>query len=204
MVSDGVARIFAQARQLFYERGFDATSMQDIADALGLHKSTLYHHISSKDELLEAACRETLDRLEASLDAVLRRADLTAGERLQLAFDGAVSVALDDVVGTNVVISQRNVTDVGRTVNAWRRRYDQRFTDLVSEAQAAGDMRADIDPSLFTRVLLGAINWVVTWYRPGQDRFEPGEVRHAIASIVGGGLFHGAASGEPDALRRVP
>ena len=53
MVSDGVARIFAQARQLFYERGFDATSMQDIADALGLHKSTLYHHISSKDELLE-------------------------------------------------------------------------------------------------------------------------------------------------------
>jgi AcrR family transcriptional regulator len=197
MVSDGVARILAEARLLFYEQGFDATSMQDIADALGLHKSTLYHHISSKDELLEAACRETFDRLEASLDAAAGRADLSPGERLIAAFDGAAAAALDDVVGTNVIISQRNVTDVGRVIHGWRRQYDQQFTELVRSAQAAGEVRVDIDPSLITRVLLGAINWVVTWYRPGQDRFAPDEVRRAVGAVVAGGLF---TSPSPDSF----
>ena len=189
MASPGLDRIVAQARVLFYERGFDATSMQDLADALGLHKSTLYHHVASKDDVLLAVCRATLDSLQASLDAAETRPDLTAAERLVEAFEGASAAAMDDVLGTNVVISQRHTTETGRTINEWRRDYDRRFTKLVKDAQASGEVRGDIDPDLVTRVMLGAINWVVTWYRPDQERFDRNEVRRAINEMVAGGLF---------------
>jgi len=187
-VANSLASILAEARRLFYERGYDATSMQDIANATGLHKSSLYHHISSKDELLELACRETLDRLEASLDAAAGRTDLSARERLILAFVGATDLALEDVVGTNVVISQRDVTEVGKRVNSWRREYDQRFTALVKEAQAAGEVRTNVDAALLTRIVLGTVNWVVTWYRPGRDNYSASEVRRAITSVIDQGV----------------
>lgn len=187
-MNSSASAILTQARRLFYERGFDATSMQDIADATGLHKSTLYHHIRSKEELLERACRETLDRLEASLEAAVCHQDLSPRARLLLAFDGAVAVALDDVVGTNVVISQRDGTAVGRRVHDWRRTYDHRFTRLVREAQEAGEVRSDIDAGLLTRIVLGTVNWVVTWYLPGADRYSTEEVRRAITAVIDGGV----------------
>jgi AcrR family transcriptional regulator len=180
--------ILAVARRLFYERGFDATSMQDIANATGLHKSSLYHHFRSKDELLEQACQETFQRLRASLAAATERDDLSPRERLLAAFDGAAAVALDDVAGTNVIISQREATKIGKRVHAWRRDFDRAFASLVRDAQAAGEVRADVDAALLTRVVLGTINWIVTWYRPGVDRYPPDEVRRAVTAVIDHGV----------------
>jgi len=162
--------------------------MQDIADAVGLHKSTLYHHFHSKGEILERACQETLDRLNASLDEATSRRDVSERERLLLAFAGAAAVALDDVAGTNVIISQRDATNVGKRVQGWRRDYDKRFAGLVRDAQAAGQLRSDLDAALLTRVILGTINWVVTWYRPGSERYGAEAVREALTTVIENGL----------------
>lgn len=179
----GADAVIREARRLFSERGVDATSMQEIADALGLHKSTLYHHVRSKEDLLERSCRTTLDHLGKSLDEAVARSDLSAAARLRLAFDGAVAVALDDVVGTNIVITLRSTSAIGRTVRGWRAAYEERFADLVRDAQLAGGVRDDVDPALFARVLLGTINGVVTWYREG-DRFSADEIRHAVNTVL--------------------
>lgn len=183
-----VDNIVRAARQLFYERGYDATSMQDIADATGLHKSTLYHHIGSKEELLERMCRDLLNELDQSLTVASERDDLSPRERVLLALDGAVSLALSDVVGTNIVIMQRSTTDAGRTVSQRRVTYNRKFTALVRAAQSAGEVRTDVDPALLTTSVLGMINWIVTWYRPDDDRYSPAEVRSAVTSLIDVGI----------------
>ncbi len=180
--------IMQAARQLFHEKGADATSMQDVANATGLHKSTLYHYLKSKDELLEAVCREIFARLEASLEEVEARDDLSPRDKVLAALDAAADVALSDVSGTNVILSQREGTAVGARTQEWRRSYDERFAQLVRAAQEAGEVRDDIDAALLTRLVLGAVNWIVLWYRPGRGRASAESLRQAVTSIIDTGI----------------
>ena len=181
-------RILRESRRLFYERGYDATSMQDIANALSLHKSTLYSHIDSKEKLLDLACRDVLDNLELSLDRVEQHRDLPARERVLMAFGAAADLALEDVIGTNVILMQRGTTPVGRAVHHRRVAYESRFIELIREAQRSGGVRNDIDAALLARSILGMINWLVTWLRPNDQRFSAEEIRRSLVSIIDTGM----------------
>lgn len=176
------------ARQLFYERGVDGTSMQDIASGTELHKSSLYHHFPSKDDLIEEVCRENLVRLEEGLDIAVRSSGDPV-ERLTTAFTLAAGLALEDIPGTNIILSQRTATPSGARLVARRRQYETRFATLVKDAQDAGLIRRDVDPALLTRILLGMINWVVVWYRPDRSQFGMNQVREALQAILHGGIW---------------
>ena len=180
-------RIVDIAAELFYRQGYDATSMQEIAVAAKIHKSSLYHHIRSKEEILEAICSRAFAQLNAGLDEAESSAG-EPGERVLLAFAAAVRTALDDPRGTSIIIRLQGKTEVARQVRSWRRDYEQRFTRLVATAQQAGDVRSDIGAPMLARLVLGMVNWVVEWFEPRGRSFSASSVEAAVVAVAANGL----------------
>ena len=150
----------------FNEFGYDATSMGVLAARLGLSKSAIYHHVASKDELLELALGQALDGLEGVLreEAALQGA---ASDRLAHVLRGAVRVLTDKLPYVTLLLRVRGNTEVERTALARRRAFDRAVAALVVEARDEGSLRSDVDPGVATRLLFGMINSIVEWYRPG-------------------------------------
>jgi AcrR family transcriptional regulator len=159
-------QVLTVAVTLFNEQGYDATSVADLASRLGLTKSALYHHFDSKEQLLALALDEALDGLEGVLDAPdAASADPT--ERLAEVLRGAVRVLVDKLPYVTLLLRVRGNSDVERAALERRRAFDHRVAAVVAEAQRAGEVRADVDGAVATRLLFGMVNSIVEWYRPG-------------------------------------
>src|SRR5688500_16538107 len=113
---DGIAET---AARLFLDKGFDAASMADLAAATGLGKSSLYHHLSSKDQLLAHICGRPLAELRRELAAVAERPG-SAGARLVAALEQVTRIALDDVPAANLVLTLKPTTEAARSILAER------------------------------------------------------------------------------------
>lgn len=158
--------ILAVAVQVFNEQGYDATSVSDLARRLGLAKSALYHHFSSKEELLAVALEAALGGLEAVLDDPRASAG-AASDRLRFVLTGATDVLVAQLPAVTLLLRVRGNGPVEQAALERRRVFDHRVTDLVAAAQAAGEVRDDVDAAVAARLLFGMINSVVEWYRPG-------------------------------------
>lgn len=162
--------ILGVAVAAFNEYGYDATSIGMLAERLGLSKSAIYHHFASKDEMLDLALDAALSGLEAVVeDPVPASAGAggTAVDRLEHVLRGAVQVLVDQLPAVTLLLRVRGNTEVERKALIRRRAFDRRITALVSEAQAEGTLRDDIDASVVARLTFGMINSIVEWYRPG-------------------------------------
>ncbi len=157
------------AIELFNRQGYDATSMGDLARELGLTKSAIYHHVPSKEHLLERALDEALDELTAALDAV--RADDSASpeQRLRSAVRSSVVVLAGHLPAVTLLLRVRGNTPAEQTALARRREIDHRLAEMVREAANAGAIRDDVDPLLTSRLLFGMVNSMTEWLRPDTD-----------------------------------
>ena len=167
----------------FNARGYDATSMDDLARATGMAKSAVYHHVSGKEELLRRAVSQALDALEAVLDEPVD----DPGDRLEHVLRRSVEVLVDRLPYVTLLLRVRGNTGAEREALARRRELDRRLAELVRDAVDAGQVRADLDPRLVARLLFGAVNGLAEWYRPGGA--HPGrEVADTLVALVFGGL----------------
>ncbi|MFJ2368839.1 TetR/AcrR family transcriptional regulator [Microbacterium sp. NPDC087665] len=149
---------------VFNESGYDATSVAALAARLGLSKAALYHHFSSKEEILETALGEALDGLEGVLTATDA---VRPGDRLAAVLQGAVGVLVAHLPSVTLLLRVRGNSEVERRALERRRAFDQAVTAIVRAAQHEGAVRADVDASVATRLLFGMVNSLVEWYRPG-------------------------------------
>ncbi|GAA1439403.1 TetR/AcrR family transcriptional regulator [Leifsonia poae] len=149
----------------FNEYGYDATSIGMLAERLGLSKSAIYHHVSSKDELLALALDEALGDLEGVL-AASGATTGSAADRLASVLRGAVAVLTDKVPYVTLLLRVRGNTEIERAALARRRAFDRAVAELVVQARDEGSLRADVDPGIVARLLFGMINSIVEWYRP--------------------------------------
>ncbi|WP_046013764.1 TetR/AcrR family transcriptional regulator [Microbacterium sp. SA39] len=149
---------------VFNESGYDATSVAALATRLGLSKAALYHHFSSKEEILETALGEALDGLEGVL-ADTRT--VVPSERLAAVLEGAVRVLAAHLPSVTLLLRVRGNSEVERRALERRRAFDQEVTGIVRAAQDDGAVRPDVDASVATRLLFGMVNSLVEWYRPG-------------------------------------
>jgi len=182
--AEGIVEV---ATELFYRQGYDATSMQDIAVAAKINKSSLYHHIRGKEELLEAICRHAFDQLNTSLQEA-ESSDAGPGQRVLLAFAGAARTALADPRGTSIIIRLQGKTEVARRVKGWRRDYEQRFAGLIGVAQKSGDVRADIEALMLARLVLGLVDWVIEWFEPRGGSYSASSIEAAVVAVAAHGL----------------
>src|SRR3954464_12809649 len=150
---------------VFNERGYEATSMEEVAGRLGVTKSAIYHHVRSKGELLRLA----LDRALDALFAVTREPGATTGraiDRLEHVVRGAVRVLAAELPFVTLLLRVRGNSPVEQAALGRRRRFDRIVTDLVRAAEEEGDVRPDVDPAITSRLLFGTVNSLTEWYRP--------------------------------------
>jgi AcrR family transcriptional regulator len=169
------------AARLFADRGYDATSMGDLAEAMGLQKGSLYSLTDSKQALLAEAMRDGAAAFHTALDRVPEDAPATERVRLALAAHlGVVAGQLD--VATVFTREWRALEGADRAeIVAERRRYEERWRALFREGVERGELRADLDPDATALLALSAANWAYTWLRPGADT---GALADAFAEIV--------------------
>ncbi|GAB2603478.1 TetR family transcriptional regulator [Paractinoplanes abujensis] len=177
--------MLAVAVRLFNERGYDYTSMYDLAVALGITKSSVYHHIASKEQLLQMAMDRALDGLFEAADEV-RALDVSALERLEQLIRRSVIVLSDRFEYVTVLLRVRGNTAAEQHALARRREFDGLVTELVKQAQAEGDVRPDIDPPTAARLLLGMVNSLTEWYRPRPGSAE--SIADAVTVLAFDGL----------------
>ena len=151
---------------LFIRKGFDATSMDDIAQSLGVTKSAVYHHVPSKDSLLAQALDEALDGLERAIDSVVAEPG-SASERLRHAVRRSVKVLVAHQPEVTLLLRVHGNSAVEQEALQRRRAIDRRLADLVMAAVGEGDVRGDLDPEVVSRLLFGMVNSLVEWYRVG-------------------------------------
>ena len=150
----------------FNERGYDATTMEDIARATGMTKSAVYHHVSGKEELLRLAVLRALEALFAVLDEPESRTG-PAVERLEHVVRRSADVLVELLPYVTLLLRVRGNTATEREALARRREFDRRLAALVQDAIDAGDVRRDLDPRVVTRLLFGMVNSTAEWLRPG-------------------------------------
>jgi len=177
-------QVLAVAVELFNEQGYDATSVADLAQRLGLTKSALYHHFDSKEQLLALALDEALGGLEGVLDAP---ADADPAERLAAVLRGAVLVLVDRLPYVTLLLRVRGNSDVERAALERRRAFDHRVTMLVTEAQSSGSVRSDVDGPVVTRLVFGMVNSLVEWYRPG-GAIDRDRLAHDVVTVALDGM----------------
>ncbi|WP_148591207.1 TetR/AcrR family transcriptional regulator [Streptomyces sp. WAC01526] len=180
--------LLAVAVEVFIERGYDGTSMEHLSKAAGISKSSIYHHVRSKEELLHRAISRALDGLFGVLEepgALQGRAI----ERLEHVTRRVAEVLMDELPYVTLLLRVRGNTDTERWAMERRREFDHEVSDLLKQAAADGDLRDDVDIRLATRLLFGMINSIVEWYRPGRggavsrDAVAEAVVRTAFAGL---------------------
>jgi AcrR family transcriptional regulator len=157
--------LLAVAAEVFTAQGFDGTSMEDLGRRLGIAKSAIYHHVSSKDELLGLA----LDRALDGLSGVVGRSQLLPGgavDRLRYLIRGSVAVLIAEKPFVALLLRVHGNTEVERRALHRRREFDADVADLVRQAIEEGAVRIDIQPALTARLLFGMVNSLVEWVRP--------------------------------------
>jgi TetR/AcrR family transcriptional regulator, cholesterol catabolism regulator len=194
------AEICRTAAQIFRERGFDATSVSDIARALGMTKAGLYHYFTSKEALLFEIMSFGLDRVRDEVvvpvravhdpetrlrQIVMRHARITTRAR------GAVAQLVDET---------RALPPAARKKIEQRMRvYFDLIRDTLGELKAAGRLR-DIDPTVAAFSMLGMILWLPRWFRQG-GRMTHDRVAAEIADLALGGLLRPADRSRPRRVR---
>jgi AcrR family transcriptional regulator len=188
-------RLTDVALRVFAERGFDGSSMDDVARAAGITKAAIYHHAKGKEALLERGLRRALEALFDTL-AEPGATQGRAIDRLRYIVRRVVEVALAVLPELTVLVRVRGNAKVERDAIERRRAFDAHVTAIVREAQAAGDFDAACDPALVVRLTFGMCNSIVEWYRP-TGTFHAPEIAGTVVRMV----FDGCAA---PASRRLP
>ncbi len=161
--------IIHAAAQIFRQKGFHATSMQEIADAVKLQKSSLYHHFPSKQNILLTILDQALDLLIADMQAVVQ-SDLPPEDKLRRAVHVYVDRLTEDAdLATVLMIEHRSLVPKLKTGHVRRRdRYEALWRQLIQEGMHQGVFR-EMDPKVAGFALLGVQNWMLTWFRTDGD-----------------------------------
>jgi AcrR family transcriptional regulator len=186
--------VLREAVALFNRQGYDATSMGDLARELGLTKSAIYHHVTSKEQLLEMALDAALTELSEAVEAATTsyaaatgRPPASAYERLRALVARSVEVLVAHQPEVTLLLRVRGNSPVELAALERRRWIDARLADLVRAAVDEGSLRDDVDPDLVSRLLFGMVNSLVEWHRPGGD-VDAGVLAHAVTTLAFDGL----------------
>lgn len=181
-------QILDSASRLFSERGYHATSMRDLAGELGMQGGSLYAHISGKEELLVEIVNRASQQFDQALFS-LRRADLSADEKLREAMRRHIQVVADNMESATVFFHEwKHLSpEAYARVTGWRDSIDSFYRELITQGVQEGTFRLDLNPKMTAYLVLSGVNWAYTWYRPGGS-MTPRDVADHFADMLLDGL----------------
>jgi TetR/AcrR family transcriptional regulator, cholesterol catabolism regulator len=181
-------QILRAAADLFRERGYRATTLDDIARRLGMSKPSLYGAFRAKDEMLAAISRQTIEGFTQEMGLVLR-SDLPPEDKLRRVVRGHVRFVIANRSFLTVFFSEEaNLPRrLARALAAQKDRYDKAVESLVVEGVRRGVFR-EMPARLVVFGVLGMINWSYKWYNP-RGQWGAEEISSAFLTLVENGLL---------------
>lgn len=173
----------AAATALFAEKGFNGTSIGDLASELGLTTASLYYHVSGKQELLLRVLEDGMSSFLSQLEEVASQ-DREPREKLRLAVDNHLEFVLTNQQEVAVFLRERRFLESPFREAYEQRvdRYDQLFTRILRDAMASGSIPTG-NPTLLRLAILGTINWIVEWYDP-RGQLSKDEVKSVMTDLI--------------------
>lgn len=177
-------RVLTAALELFAEKGYDATSVNEVVLRAGVTKGAMYHYFTAKEDLLYEIYRSLLDQQLADLDRILT----------EQADPGAALHAVIENLVTTTISHSREVTVFSRETSRlsesrWRalqadwRHYQDAVRTLIRDAQRAGAFADTVSPEVVSWLIFGFTNSLPTWFRPGGPK-SPFEIAHETSAFV--------------------
>lgn len=195
-------RFLDAASRLFRQRGFEATTVREIAKAAGMLPGSLHYRYPTKDALLLALMRRGAEADMASVRAAIGRADDPV-ERLRLALHARVRFLLSRDSASTVLFDWRSLKGRAREeVIRLRDAYEAFWVGLIEDAARSGALRPDVDLKLLRLFVFGAVNWMALWYSPKRER-SPEEIAEAFWRFIALGVFDDAHRPAESAVREL-
>lgn len=200
--NERLAEVYRTAAQIILRKGYDATSVNDIANALGMTKAGLYHYISGKKELLFDIMTFGLDELNdecvAPAHSVADPSErlhfiITKHAQLVTRGQGAITILVDEITALTPA-QQRKIT-------ARKRDYFDKLRGTLEQLKAEGKLQ-DVDTTTAAFSILGMVNWLSRWFRP-DGSMTPDQIGEEIAKIVLHGLIRPEERGVRHGLKIV-
>ncbi|MGV9779571.1 TetR/AcrR family transcriptional regulator, partial [Streptosporangium sp. NPDC003464] len=177
-------RLLGEATRLFAERGFESTSVQEIVTAAGVTKGAMYHYFDSKDDLLHEIYGRVL---RMQMERLTRFADGPGpvAERLHAAAADVVRTTVENLDDSKIFFRSMHLLapDTRKSVRAERRRYHERFRDLVTEGQREGTFRSDTPAEMVVDFFFGSVHHLGTWYSP-EGALSGAEIGEHFADLL--------------------
>lgn len=191
--------VLQAAAQLFNERGFHATSLDDIAARLNVTKPTLYYYVKNKDEILLQCVRQGLDMMLEGIEAS-RAAGGKAIDQLMTCMQVYARIVTMDFGMCLIRVGDEQVPPESRKeLRRLKSAIDQEFRRLVAEGVAEGSIQP-CDPKITAFVIAGALSWIGRWYQPGGEYTAEQVAQQCIATLCDGVLRRPAQAAVPEVV----
>jgi AcrR family transcriptional regulator len=177
------------ALRLFRDKGYHATSMRDIAEAVGINKGSLYSYIRSKEDLLIPFFEQALSPLVVEMEALSADPSLRPTDRLTRILKAHILNVAENLDLLTVYLSEwRQLTaDSLSTVRGQRERYAALFLGIIEDGQRVGEFRV-IDPRITALGMIGMCNYLFRWYRT-DGRLRPEEIADVLTDLLLRGIL---------------
>jgi len=189
-VVDSRQEILRTAARLFQQRGYDATSMNDVAAALKLSKGGLYHHFQSKDEILFEIMNHAMEITEERVVAPVRGIP-DPEDRLRSLIRRHIETVLSPADREITVMLHENhplPPALRKRINARKKEYVHFVEGVIGEVQRARNARGTVSPRAAAFALLGMINWIYQWYKP-EGELQAQNLVPQFTDLVFGGML---------------
>jgi TetR/AcrR family transcriptional regulator, cholesterol catabolism regulator len=187
---DSRQEILRTAARLFQQRGYDATSMNDVAASLKLSKGGLYHHFQSKDEILFEIMNHAMEMTQERVIAPVRSiADPL--ERLRALIRLHIEVVLSPRDREITVMLHENhplPPALRKRINHRKKEYVHFVESLIADVQRTRAAKAAVSPRAAAFALLGMINWIYQWYKP-EGELQATNLIPQFTELIFGGIL---------------
>lgn len=187
------------ATALFKTKGFSATSMRDLANALGIEAASIYSHIRSKEEILQRVCFRMAEEFFEAIEAV-EATGTTATVKLRNAITAHVQVLTKNTEASAVFLHEwRHLSEpfLGEFL-ALRNKYEAHFRQIIKSGVESGEFSLP-DEKFAALTVLSALNWIHTWYKP-EGKMKPAEIANNLSTMLLNGLRTPARATAEDQL----
>jgi len=185
--------LLERAAEIFAERGFANTTLQDIADAANVGRTTLYHYFKSKDEFLTALVEDVTIQSSRRIRAVRQKPGLSPGERLREAVLASLDWIWERRYRFRVLVRDEQTLppDILRRHEAAKRELLAEYTAIIQAGIEAGEFRAE-NARVMALSVIGMCNWSVWWFNP-----KGSMTREQLGELIAGMAVHAVRRAEP-------
>jgi TetR/AcrR family transcriptional regulator, cholesterol catabolism regulator len=189
--------VLKAATTVFYRRGYADATVQDVADALGMLKGSLYYYIKSKEELLYRLAKEVHDDVDRLLSEVMELQGLSALERVQEFTRRQVDYNVRTLEAISVY--HHDVHHLSKNLRSEivdrRRAHEAVLVSLLEQAQRDGSVDPNLNPYILSQSIFASVIWIYRWYRPSSS-IDPATLRDTLVAFITNGITTRPAQGD--------